>query len=917
MPSEKVSGQAAFGALLRRYRADANLTQEELAERSGVSVKAISALERGDRRSPRPSTVEWLAEALKLDMPRRHMLVAAARQPPGEPGLAPAATAAASRTLPRDVSSFTGREDTIDRVLASLSEIDRSVTVVAIDGMAGVGKTALAVHVAHQLSNRFPDGQLFLDMHAHTTGQRPVTTADALGTLLLTAGVAPQLLPHDLDARAALWRDRLAGRRILILLDDAASCEQVDPLLPGAPGCLVLITSRRRLAAMKVVESVSLDVLTPAQAAELFVTLAGRLISDAERSAVAELVELCGHLPLAVALLAGRLRSHPSWTVGDLADRVRNTQHRLAEVRAENVDVEAAFDMSYHGLNTDQQRLFRRLGLHPGREIDVFAAAALEAVTPGRARQGLETLYGDHLVDEPMPGRYRMHDLVRAYAQGLALEDDGAENEQAVDRLLEYYQQASAAATLHMLARDSPNLRTQSAHPSLEGLEPFTKQGALAWFEVQHGNLIACLHYAAAHSRPAGVVALAHRLSAYLRVAGHWNQALAVHQAAVDAAHLTGDRSALARSLIDISHPQRLSGRYADATSSLNDALAINRELGDRSGQAVALDELGLLRYFSGDYEAAGAFLSDALARFRDLGDQVGQASAHSNLGLVQRMTAEYRAALASTTEALRLYRDLGDELGEARELQRLGVLHWLTSDLLAARAALTDSLARFRDLGVRIGQAQALKDLGNVHRLTGDHRAAIDSLTEALAMYRDLGDRRGQANALLGLGEALVVSGEHSGATASLTDALALYGDLGELRGKANALMNLGVTRHLAGEYAAARASLQAALSIFRNIRDQHGEAEALNDLAALLLESSGPDASLGRHEQALRIARRVRSPKEEARALEGIGRCSLRKGDASGSIRHLREALEIYTHVGAPERERVMATLDGLPSA
>jgi hypothetical protein len=318
--------------------------------------------------------------------------------------------------------------------------------ICAIDGMAGIGKTTLAVHAAHQLADRFLDGQLFLPLHAHTPGQRPVDPADALAGLLLAAGVGARQIPPGLEARAARWRDYLAGKKILLVLDDAAGHEQVRPLLPGAAGSLVLVTSRRRLAALEDAAVISLDTLAPGDAATLLARLAGRPGLEASDAGVGEVTRLCGYLPLAIGMLARQLHHHPAWTVPGLAADLAAARDRLAVMRAENVSVAAAFDLSYQDLPADQRRLFRRLGLHPGPDIDAHAAAELDGISLATARRHLDELYDQHLLTEPAPGRYLLHDLLREHARALAAADDPAESSAAVARLVNYYAHTAAAA---------------------------------------------------------------------------------------------------------------------------------------------------------------------------------------------------------------------------------------------------------------------------------------------------------------------------------------------------------------------------------------------------------------------------------------------------------------------------------------
>jgi hypothetical protein len=315
--------------------------------------------------------------------------------------------AVATRTLPRDIASFTGREPELTYLVAAVTAAASSggvVGICAIGGMAGIGKTALAVHAAHRIAARFPDGQIFLPLHAHTPGQQPVDPADALASLLQAAGIAAQQIPAGLEPRTWLWRDHVAGKRLLLLLDDAAGHEQVRPLLPGTAGTLVLITSRRHLTALEDSEVISLDTLPPDDAAALLVRLAGRPDLAPGDAAARQITRLCGNLPLALGMLARQLHHHPFWTAAGLAAELTAARDRLALMEAENLSVAAAFDLSYQELSPDRQRLFRRLGLHPGTDIDDYAAAALHDSDLATARRNLAGLYDHYLLTEPARG---------------------------------------------------------------------------------------------------------------------------------------------------------------------------------------------------------------------------------------------------------------------------------------------------------------------------------------------------------------------------------------------------------------------------------------------------------------------------------------------------------------------------------
>jgi transcriptional regulator with XRE-family HTH domain len=465
-----------FAGLLRQLRTDAGLSQEELAEAAGVGARTVSDLERGVALTARKDTARLLADALNLTSTDRASFEAVARGR-AVPGAAPAlgggaagagGAPAATRALPRDIASFTGRQPELRQLVSVTESTPHSggvVSIHAIGGMAGIGKTAFAVHAAHQLAPRFPDGQIFLPLHGHSPGQRPVDPAAALASLLLTVGLPPGQIPPGLEARMALWRDRLAGKQLLLLLDDAADSEQVRPLIPSTAGSLVLVTSRRHLTALEDAYAVNLDILPVGEAAELLVRLAGRPGLQTGNVAVAQIAHMCGYLPLAIGMLARQLHHHPSWTAEELASDLAAARDRLELMHAENLSVAAAFDLSYQDLTLAQQQLFRRLALHPGPEIDGYAAAALDATPLSAARRGLEALYDQYLLAEPAHGRYRLHDLIREHARTLADRlDPDRDRDGAVMRLLDYYQHTAARADA-LIARPPRPLRPARRRP--------------------------------------------------------------------------------------------------------------------------------------------------------------------------------------------------------------------------------------------------------------------------------------------------------------------------------------------------------------------------------------------------------------------------------------------------------------------
>ena len=670
----------SFAGLLRRLRDDAGLTQEELAEAASLSPRSVSDLERGVNLTARHETARLLAGALGLTGPQRALFEAAARgrAPAGQVLAAGegAAAAAATRTLPHDIASFTGR-------VAELAQLAGAVTgaaaaggvvgIYAIGGMAGVGKTTFAVHAAHRLAGAFPDGQFFLPLHAHTPGQRPVEPVDALASLLLSAGVGAQQIPPGLQARAARWRDYLAGKKVLLLLDDAASHEQVTPLLPGTAGSLVLVTSRRHLTALEDAAAISLDTLTPGEAAALLARLAGRPGLGSGHGPAAEITRLCGYLPLAIGMLARQLHHHPAWTAADLAADLATEVDRLELMRAENLSVAASFDLSYQDLTPSQQRLFRRLGGHPGSDIDAYAAAALDGTDLAAARRHLDGLYDHYLLAEPARGRYRLHDLLAEHARALAFAGDPADADAAAGRVLDYYLHTAATAGQHIETRNTPAARPPPGEPPAAAPLLPTASRASAWLDAERANLDAAAGYAAASGRPGHVIAIPAAISGFLFARGHWDQSAALHRAALAAAGQAGDRAGQAAALNELGILQRATGAHSAAAASHQQALELYRGLGDRLGQASALDNLGRVERETGDYPAAVASHQQALALYRDLDHQAGEALATTNLGTAQARTGDYPAAAASHQQALAIFRDIGHRLGQAIATGNLG----------------------------------------------------------------------------------------------------------------------------------------------------------------------------------------------------------------------------------------------------
>lgn len=612
----------------------------------------------------------------------------------GDPALAPPGPPPC--TLPYDLPDFAGRAADLDRLLVPAT----AVVISAIDGMAGIGKTALAVHAAHRLAGRYPDGQLFCDLHAHTSGAPPLSPEAALERLLRMLGVPPEAIPEDLDGRAARWRAELAGRRVLVVLDNAAGAAQVRPLLPGSPRSLALVTSRRRLGVLEGATLLSLDVLPPAEALELFAAVAGGSRAAAEPAAAAEVVELCGQLPLAIRIAATRLAHRPEWTVAGLASRLRGSGGRLDELTLADRGVGPAFALSYGQLAPAERRMFRLLGLHPGSDFDAWSAAALAGTSPERAGALLEALVDAHLLRSYGPGRYTFHDLLREYARGVAPRSGAG-------RLHDYFLAAATAATdLISPRRYTPVLAGPPRQlPPLSDLD-----AALAWLTAEHHTLVAVAL--------AGDWQLACVLRAYFEHRGHF----ADWRATSERALATADPAATVLLRFGLGALAMWTGRLTEGMEQFR----LARAGADPEIEAAALTSLGMLAHLAGrDREAAG-YLRQALAH-----DTGTTALARNNLGLAEARLGRGGAAVALHRDALAQARRAGNAAAVRAILLGLGETSLRLG--LPAEPPFREALGLARAGRFRMQEALALDGLAHA---TGDPAW----WREALTIFTDLG---------------------------------------------------------------------------------------------------------------------------------------------------------------------------------
>jgi tetratricopeptide (TPR) repeat protein/transcriptional regulator with XRE-family HTH domain len=895
-----------FGQLLRQLRTSAELTQEELAERSKISVRTISDLERGVYKTAQKQTARLLAAGLGLSGPARSQFEKAASSGLAEPGgLTVQGLPSVTRSLPPAIPGFVTRKAELQSLLTVAEDSPPALggIVCVIDGMAGSGKAEFAAHAAHQLAPGFPDGCVFARLRGHADDQRPVEPTHLLEALLLQDGLAASAVPAGLEARAGLWRERMAGRRMLVILDDASNSRQVRPLLPHSAGSMVIIPSRQMLTALPGTVRIPVNELTPDEAAQMFAQAAGRPDVRPRDEAVVAIVGLCGYLPLAISLMAGQLKFHASWTAADLAA----ASDRLTLMTAENESVGAAFALTYQNLASDLQRLFRRLGLHMGAEFDVYAAAALDGATPDKTRARLNQLFGYHLVNEPHHGRYRFHELIREQSRLLAADESPAERATSTRRLLDHYLHTARAADAYLARRTAtrmPDATVVPMHAPTFG----TRQEAFAWMTVESLNLQAAVGAAASPNDIGYASAIAAAMHGYLSTEGYLDQARALFGSVVAAADACGDRLRVADALTDLGDIDRAAADYEPAIRNLNKALTIYRaHRQDLHGEANALVNLAGVQYTIAEFPAAAENLSATLTIFRDHGDHLGEVIALDHLGTLQQARGESAAARTSFTAALDLCARLSHVIAEASVRNHLGVLQLSSGDYRAAALSQERAIVLFTAQDDRRGEATARNNLAGVQLETGDYAAATDNLTRAIKLYQDLGIRHGEANVLNHLGIAHHAAGDYEAAIRSQALAMKLYRRVGDPLGEADALNYMGAAQCDAGKFRAAERNLTQALSLYRTGDDPASAGIALNNLGELQLAMSRISEALATYAEAPATLDGIDAPPEKARALEGMGRSHLSTGDAATAAQPLHQARDIYAGLGSPGANRM----------
>ncbi|MCH6161676.1 AfsR/SARP family transcriptional regulator [Streptomyces marispadix] len=755
--------------------------------------------------------------------------------------LLPPATAVVSRgtvsespdTLPPEVA-WVGRESELDVLMGALSGETTAggrrgggegggsrVTAAVITGMPGSGKTALASHTARLMREDFPDGTLFVDLRGQAPHQPRKSPSEALREILSIVEDRADI-PGDFNGLVAMWRTTARKRRLVVVLDDAASIEQVSPLLPGDSSSAVIITSRHRLAGLPGVRHIALDVLPPGDSVTFLRNALGKeRAPDAVDAAT--VARLCGHLPLALDITVSRLLSRPSWQLSDLVERFARAGRRLPEIRAPHRELVQSLEVSYQALTPEQQRVFRSLGLHIASEFGSHATAALTGLSLDEAEKVLEELLACHLISEPSPHRYRLHDLLREYASTLARSDAAEAREQSLENVLAYYLHAADQADRHAYPhRQRIDLPGRAPELTWYGDDP------QQWFTTEGPALLAALEYTRAHRSPRDLALLTHTLAGFLGGEGYLSTAAPLLETAAEHWRDSGDESAYGRALVDQSIVCASAGNYDRAMLCARQALESAQNTEDEELTAEALHQLSISCWHTARLAEAFDHQHRALQIRLTGTSALHQGRSFNALGMISLALERNRDALTYFVEGLARFRGVGDRRGQFIALNNIAELHKESGDLDSAEDFFRQSISLARELGSRGHSATLHMNLADTLRQRGELNEALELYEKALPALRSAGDRRSEAIALTGMGQALHAAGRSEQAISRHTAALSIARDIRAALEECRALAALGEAEAATGRLSQAETHLEAGLALSRKIGSRPDEVRA-----------------------------------------------------------------------------------------
>jgi len=786
----------------------------------------------------------------------------AARPATAQAARPPPARAARPDTLPPETAEFVGRDEELSLLVGEPGDASRVSVIV---GMPGVGKTALAVRAARMLSGQYPDGVFYLNLHSHDPASPSLDAGEALRLLLQMLTVPATQIPESPGERAALWRAQLSRRRAVVILDDATGLDQVGPLLPAGGRSLILITSRYRMPGLADARALTLDVLPVDDAIALFQRIAGggRAHDGAE---VAEVVELCGRLPLAIRLTAGRLARDYPQELGDLVVELSRPPARVAGADVAVLDWVPAFELSYRALSAGHQEFFRRLGLSPATQISLHAAAALGGVTLVEAREAAGALLDHHLLSPAPSGQFVFHDLIRGYAAMCAERDDPPPvRRRAAGRLLDYYLHTADRAdrALYPFRRRMPVCitRAPATVPALA-----TQEEAAAWLEAEWRNVLQAAQYAARHEWKRKCADLIHALAGFVQIRAHWDEAIAAHTLALQASRDIADPGRIAQAALELSEVSQETGRHEAMLPLVEDAAAIYRSEADRRGEAHALDQIGLAHLRTGRCREALAYFQEARIGYLAVADRHGVADALSHSAISCWQLGRHQDATGNLREALALYRAAGDRRGEAKTLNNLGRMQLLSGYHRDALDAYQSSLRIFAEIGGAQNEAILYHNIGGVYDYKGSYEEGLAAYQRALAIYRDIGDLPNEADVLNDIGAIYRKAECYDDALLHHERARLIAEEIGNASQQVIALRGIADVSRSSGRYAEALDQYHAVLKLAVQIGDPYEEAKILEGIAETTLSTRRPDAARILFRQALDIFERLGVPEAES---------------------------------------------------